>query len=187
MCEGLLRRHVLELVARAAAEGAARRGEDDGVDRLGGAARQALVERGVLAVDGEEEPASLGVRGFGELAGRDEALLVRKGEVDPVLESPKRGGEAGEADDSVQDEVGLGALEELGEVAADLRERREAVDRLRAGRGGDELEARVPLDDLERLAADRARRAQDRDPLHRLSLGRVFVSHVPVAATDQKV
>ena len=56
-----------------------------------------------------------------EVAGRDEALLVRESERHAALERPQRRADAGEADDRVQDEVGLRVLEELGEVAADLR------------------------------------------------------------------
>ena len=50
---------------------------------------------------------------------------------------------AREADHGVQDDVRLGALEELGQVAADLGERREAVDVGGARRRRDELEPRV--------------------------------------------
>ena len=61
----------------------------------------------------------------------------------PALERPEGRRQAREADDCVEDDVRLGALEQLGQVAADLRQRREPVDGLRAGRGGDELELRV--------------------------------------------
>ena len=60
-----------------------------------------------------------------------------------MLERPERRGEAGEADDGVEDDVGLRALEQLGEVAADLRQRRvDVVERRRAGGGG--ARARAP-------------------------------------------
>ena len=42
-----------------------------------------------------------------------------------MLERPERRGQAGEADDRVQDDIRLGAVEQLGEVAPDLGERRE--------------------------------------------------------------
>ena len=58
-----------------------------------------------------------------ELAGGHEALLVRKPEVDAVLERPERGMDAGEADDGIQDDVRLGPFEQVGQVAADLLER----------------------------------------------------------------
>ena len=70
-----------------------------------------------------------------------------------------------EADDGVEDDVGLGAVEELGEIAADLLQRRvDVVERRRAGRGGAELELGVRLDDLDRLPADRAGCAEESDP-----------------------
>ena len=76
------------------------------------------------------------------------------------------GARPGEADDGVQDDVRLGPLEQLGQVAAGLGQRREAVDRLRARRGGDELELGMRVDHLDRLAPDRAGRAEQGDPLH---------------------
>ena len=75
-----------------------------------------------------------------ELAGRDEALLVREREVDAALERPERRADPGEADDRVEDDVGLGPLEQLGRVTAHLGQRREPVDRRRARRGCDELQ-----------------------------------------------
>ena len=60
-----------------------------------------------------------------EIAGRDEALLVGEREVDPVLERPERRGQAGEADDRVQHDVGLRRLEQLRQVAAGLDVRRD--------------------------------------------------------------
>ena len=44
----------------------------------------------MLAVDGEQRAAAAALGGEGELAGRDEALLVREREVDAVLERPER-------------------------------------------------------------------------------------------------
>src|SRR5205085_4562830 len=75
------------------------------------------------------------------------------------------------ADDRVEYEVGLGPLQQLGEIAAHLRERREPVDRLRSGGSRAELELGMSVDDLERLAADRAGRAEEGDPLHNRSVG----------------
>ena len=97
----------------------------------------------MLAVDREQPASAPLLRGERELAGGDEALLVGEREVDAVLERPERGRQAGEADDRVQHDVRLGPLEQLVEVAADLRQRREPVDRLRAGGRGDELELRA--------------------------------------------
>ena len=167
MCERLLGRDVLELGARAAAERAARAGEHERVDLLRLASLEALEERRVLAVDRQDPAAAPLARGERELSGGDEALLVREREVDAVLERPERRVDSGEADDGVEDDVGLRALEQLGQVAADLLQRRvDVVERRRAGRRGAELELRMRLDDLDRLAADRSRGAEQRDALH---------------------
>src|SRR5213076_517345 len=107
----------------------------------------------------------------GELARGDEALLVRERERDAALERPQRRVDAGEADDRVQDDVGLRPLEHLRCVASDLRQRRNAVDGRGSGRRRDELEVGIRRDYLERLASDRAGDAQDSyPPLHLLSL-----------------
>ena len=97
----------------------------------------------MLAVDRDQRASPALARRQRELARGDEALLVRERERDAVLERPHRRGQPGEAERRVEDDVGLGALEQLGRVAADLRQRREAVDRRRAGGGGDELERGV--------------------------------------------
>ena len=60
---------------------------------------EALMERGVLAVDRDQEPSSPLSRAERELAGRDEALLVRERERDAVLERPERRANACESDD----------------------------------------------------------------------------------------
>ena len=97
----------------------------------------------MLGVHRQQQASSPLLRGERELARRDEALLVREREIDAGLERPEGRRQAGEADDGVQDDVRLGTLEQLGEVAADLRQRRQAVDGLRAGSSRDELELRV--------------------------------------------
>ncbi len=119
----------------------------------------------MLAVDRKQPPAAARLRCEGELARGDEALLVREREVDAALERPERHRQAGEADDGVEDDVWLGALEQLGEVASDLGQRGESVDRCRAGGRGDELELGVGADDLERLPADRPGRSDQGDAL----------------------
>src|SRR5439155_6157564 len=91
-------------------------------------------------------------------------------EIDPALERPERGGETREADDRVQNDVRLRLVEQLGQVSADLRERSEPVDLLRAGRCCDELELGVRGHDLDRLAPDRSGRAEQRYAFHRLSV-----------------
>ena len=170
MRERLLGRDVVELVARAPAERAARAGQHERVDLLRGAALEALERRRVLAVDRQQQASSPLLRREGELAGRDQALLVGERERDPVLERPERRGQAGETDDRVQHDVRLGAVEQLGQVAADLRQRREPVDRLRARGRRHQLELRLRLDDLERLAADGAGGPQEGDPRHLLEV-----------------
>ena len=79
--------------------------------RLGGASLEALEERGVLAVDWEKEPSPTLARRQREFAGGDEALLVGECERDSAFERPERGRQAREADDGVEDDVGLGAVE----------------------------------------------------------------------------
>ena len=111
------------------------------------------------------------MRGDGELAGRDEALLVRERERDAVLERPQRRPDAREADDGVQDDVGLAALEQANGIAADLDvldgvRGGELVERRRAGQERAELELGVRGDDLDRLPADRAGRTEDGDAFH---------------------
>ena len=129
----------------------------------GVAALQALEGGGVLAVDRQQPASSPLPRRERELAGGDEALLVREREVDAALERPERHRQPGEADDRVEHDVGLGALEQLGQVAADLGQRREPVDGRRAGCGGDELELGMRVDDLDGLPADRAGGADEGD------------------------
>ena len=80
---------------------------------------EALEERRVLAVDGQEQPSSLLPRGDGEISCRDETLLVREREGHAPLERPQRCADACEAHDGVQDEVGLGCVEKLREIAPD--------------------------------------------------------------------
>ena len=115
--------------------------------RLRAPALEALEEGRVLAVDREQQPPTPLPRGEREVAGGDEALLVRERERHAALERPERRADPGEADDRVQHEVRLGRLEQLGEVAADLdvldaERRRELVERLRAGCEGADGRAR---------------------------------------------
>ena len=130
MRERLLRRYVRQIVSVSSAERASGRGENERVDGLERPALQALEGRTVLAVHRQEQaPSPLPCR-ESELAGGDKAFLVRERERRAALERPERRPEAGEADDGVEDDVRLGALEELGRVAAHLCERSETVDRL---------------------------------------------------------
>ena len=69
---------------------------------------EALEERRVLAVDGQDPPATSLLRRERELARGDEALLVREREVDRRLERRERRGQTREADHGVEDDVRLG-------------------------------------------------------------------------------
>ena len=93
--------------AGAAAERAAGSREHERVDLLRLASFEALEERRVLAVDGQDPAAAALARSESELPGGDEALLVREREVDAVLERPQRRVDSREADDGVEDDVGL--------------------------------------------------------------------------------
>ena len=132
----------------------------------------------MLAVDRQDPPAPALERCERQIAGRDEALLVGEREVDARLERGQRRREPGEADDSVQDDVGRAGLDErverrvaahgdVGDAAACSRSRAPRSARLPAATAH-ELELRVSVDDLDRLAADRAGSAEQGDALHRL-------------------
>ena len=183
MREGLLGRDVRELVGGEPTKRAAARGEDEAL-RL--AVERALEDRRVLAVDRDQVALAAGSGLQRKVAGRDEALLVREGERDAVLERPHRRNQAGEADDGVQHDVRLGALEQLGRVSPGLSQRRQPVDRLRPRRRRHELELRMRVDHLDRLAPDRAGRAKQGDPLHSLSVAPGSRStHPPVSISAE--
>src|SRR4029079_12253997 len=86
MRERLLRRHLREVLARAAAKRPARRGQDQRVDLLRGPSFETLERSRVLAVDRDQPPSPTPLRRERELAGGDEALLVCEREVDAPLE-----------------------------------------------------------------------------------------------------
>src|SRR6478752_8519734 len=101
----------------------------------------------MLAVDGKDPPGAASANREREVAGSDEALLVCKREIDAVLERPQRGMDAREPDNRIQDHVRFRLVEQLGEVAADLLERRvDVVERRRAGRNGAELQLGMRFD-----------------------------------------
>ena len=136
MRERLLGGDVGQLGARAPAERPSRGRQDDAGDGLRIAPLEALVERRVLAVDREELASAAAPGGHRQLAAGDEALLVREREGHAVLERPERRRHAREADDRVQDDVRLAALEQRNGVTAHLRVadtvlRRERVERRR--------------------------------------------------------
>src|SRR5439155_4132343 len=67
---------------------------------------------------------------------------------------------------------GVRALEHLCEISADLLQRRvDVVERRRVGGRSAQLELRVRLDDLDRLATDRSRCPEQRDAFHQASVG----------------
>src|SRR5262249_49184693 len=170
--EGFVRGDGGELVAGAAAERAAARGDDEAVDLLSLAPLQALERGRVLAVNGEEPAAAARPCGKGEVACGHEALLVGEREVDAVLEGPDRGRQAGEAHDGVEDAFRLRPPQQLDEAAAPRLERRvDAVERARPRRGGAQLELGMARDDVERLTADRAGGAEEGYALHAPSVG----------------
>ena len=93
----------------AAAEGPARGGQDEPLDRARRLGADQLVERRVLGVDRDDPRAGrLGER-HDQLAADHQALLVGEREVDALGERDDRRAEAGGADDRVEDQVGLGA------------------------------------------------------------------------------
>ncbi len=124
MCKSLRGENAGELVTGASAERAPGAREHEACDLVGRGALQALKDRRMLAVDGQDPAAAAVPGGEGEVAGRYKALLVREREVDAALERPERRMDAGEADDRVQNDVGLCPLEQLRQVAPDLLQRR---------------------------------------------------------------
>ena len=125
----------------------------------------------MLRVDGQQQPSAPLLRSERQVTRGDEALLVRERERDAAPERPERRPDAGEADDGVEDEVGLGPLEQLGQVAAHLH----VLDAVLGGelreirrprRERTQLELRIPLHDLDGLPADRAGGPEEGDPLH---------------------
>jgi hypothetical protein len=138
------------------------------MNRPGATTVEALEERRVLAVDREQKPLPLAPGRECEITGGDEALLVRERERDAVLERPESRPDAREADDGIEDEVGRGTIEKLGDISADLcvldpELRRELVEQPRARRQRADGQVRVGSDHFERLPADRAGRTDDGD------------------------
>ena len=108
MRERLLGRDVLELGARAAAERAAGAGEDEGVDLLRLASLEALEERGVLAVDGQDppaDPARCAASASSPAATR--LSLFASARSTPRSSAQSVAWISREADDGVEDDVGL--------------------------------------------------------------------------------
>ena len=136
-----LGRHVGELVARAAAERPAARGQDE----RSPARRAARTGR---APSARCRPGSARLRpARARASARSPAAtrlsLFASASVTPCSSAHIVAGSPAKPSVGVQDDVRLGALEQLGRIAADLGQRREPVDRRRAGGRGDELELRV--------------------------------------------
>ena len=176
MCERLLHRHREEFLTRPASKRPAGGGQHERVDGVGLAPPlETLVDRGMLAVDGDQPPAATVKRRAGERAARDQALLVRQRQSDAVLERPERRADAGEADDRVQDDIRPGRLEQRRRVSTDLGQRTgvrgdDLVARTRARRDRAQLEVGVGVDDLERLTTDRSGCSEESDTSHHVSV-----------------
>ena len=97
---------------------------------------------------------------------------------DAALERPQRRGKPGEADDRVEDDVRVRALEQLGQVAADLGHRCEARRSAGIPRPRRRAPARAGGDHLDRLTSDRPGGAQHRDPFHLRSVRPVLAARI---------
>ena len=121
MREGLLERDVGELAGRLAAERAARRRDPQRADLFGTFAQKALVDGAVLGIDGHEGARMPGLlvqragERHDEVAGDDEAFLVRKRELRAVAQRLVRSAHAGRADERVHDAIDLVERDEVDE------------------------------------------------------------------------
>ena len=104
----LRRRDVLELAERCRAEGAARGGQPYLLHLAWPSAAQALVDRVVLGVDGQQGDVALARGGEDELAGGDQTFLIGEADSRAGADGGIGGFEAGDTDDRRDDEVGLG-------------------------------------------------------------------------------
>ena len=78
-----------------------------------GTGEEALPEGGVFGVDGEELAAGAPGEGDDEVAGGDEGFFVGERDVVSAIDGGEGGGQACDADDGGDDEVGVGVLDEL--------------------------------------------------------------------------
>jgi hypothetical protein len=197
MGQGLGRDDVCQPFLRPAPERAARRCQHQRLERLRGSALQALLQRRVLAVDRQQQTAAAAHGGGHQLAARHQALLVGEGQIAARVERRHRGLEPGGANDRVQHDVGselahqldhaarpaqhpaiefrarafgdggIGQRDHVGAVLARSRDRL-GVRSVRGQAG--ETQVRVVANDLERLTADRAGRAQNGHRPHGVSV-----------------
>ena len=167
--------------------------EHQPVDGARALAPDQLEERGVLRVHRQELGAGGLRERRHELAAHDQALLVGEREVDALAERRHRRAEPGRADQRVKHEVAVGVRDQLheplrpgehlhlrvlararGRVRVGERHPGDAVSgrllqqQLPARRRGEshDLELGAALDDVQRLRADGAGRADYEDPAH---------------------
>src|SRR2546430_11889537 len=100
------------------------------MNALGLALLETLVRGRMLTVHREQSPSPTPLGCGSQIACRHQALFVRQRKVDPSFQRPERRRQAGEADDGVENDFRLRALQQLGQVAADLRQGCKTVDRL---------------------------------------------------------
>ena len=156
-------------VARAPAERPAGRREHER-RRVRVAALEALEQRRVLAVNGEQ-PASASLVGRDrQVAGGDEALLVRERERDPLLERPQGRADPGEPRSRSAPRPARPRSSSWTGRRRPGRARRGAWRRARRGArcrtAAHRARARVAFDDLDRLPPDRAGRTEQRNASH---------------------
>ncbi|MDR6099717.1 hypothetical protein QE454_003336 [Microbacterium sp. SORGH_AS454] len=175
--EGLRGGDVLQLVARASAEGASGCREHEPAHFTVVTGAQRLSDRGVLGVHRDDLP--LGGERGDELAADDQRLFVGEGEGAPRLEGGDGGTESDRPGDAVEHHVGLDVADELlgldgaegGVLDAEGQGLRLDAGTVGAGGEADDLEAiGVVGDDVERLRADRTGGTEDEDAAHALSL-----------------
>ena len=171
--ERVLDADVGELGARAAAERPARGGQDERVDgsrRRGPSRHWKSAECSESTGSSRPPPRSFAASASSPAATR--LSLFASASVTPRSSAHSVAPTPAKPTTAFRTTSGSDALEQLGQVAADLRVRRRRarprarVEVGRSRRESAELELGVPLDDLDRLPADRAGGAEQRDSLH---------------------
>ena len=127
MVQRLFDGDVLEVLSRAAEEGAAGSRQKDAFQPpLGRRALEALEDGGVLTVDGQDLHAVFFRRRRHQLTAGDQGLLVGKGDGLPRLDGIHGGQEPCDADDGVEDRIGCrvgGAFTDAADAGEDFRVR----------------------------------------------------------------
>ena len=188
--ESVGHRHVGQVGTRTSAERPTARGEDDAPHFFSRVVRgaQALVHRTVFAVDGNDEGSGHRAQRLHDGARRNEALFVGESESLAGAQRLERHGQAGETDDRVHHHVGR--TDDVGEIARHFGKGKgvgdtptirfisddhhggpellgltdDGVDRRADGKCDHLVCAAFGTHDVERLRADGAGRAGDRDP-----------------------